>query len=604
MVKCALRLWWAIALFFCLCATARADVLPGGFVALPDGNGATISAGVSAGIDVGDCCWMGRVARFIAWQPPSADRLIVELFAPRYALRRRERVDAVVNGVEQHVCCARPGGSELFIALTPCASVKRLTVELRFAHDFRPVDVGKGPDRRRLSVLLRGIAFDDTRTGAQLKGRTEPSPPPLLPRDLRAVIALAGFLAAVLVSLTRPSLGIAALIVTGPFTLAVDGFGTTLTLPKAALLGVTLALLIACARRIPRFGPAFGVIGVTLALDVLCAAISAHGAGDIHAALRETLKLIEYALAFVVAYVAYRRDPSAPILMRALAATTLAVIALSVTQVALGAAPTTQIDGRTFPRLAGPLEGPNQLAGFLDLAAPLLLAAAFARSRASAWLALAAATLGLALTLSRGGIIAGIAGALVVFIARLRPGRLRVAYAGLFAIWGIGIAISLAVGFGMLRGADGLFGSIHDLRGGLGTRTLLWHNAVTLWLAHPWFGVGPGNFELHSYAMSGVRTHANSLYLNTLAETGIAGFAAIVAFTLAPLAVLARYARNWIVAGVLGACVALALHHVVDTLWIYPKVGTLWMVLLGVGAALCDTLADRDEVVDLSPEML
>lgn len=601
MVKRVPPVLWAIVLAIGACATARAAVLPGGFVPLPDGDGATITWGISAGVDAGDCCWMAREAAFTAWQPPDADRLIVGLFAPPYALRVREPVDVSVNGHTQRLCCVQPGGSQLVVHLASASTLRRLEVELRFVHDFRPADAGHGPDRRRLSVLLRGVAFEDMRTGALLKGATEPVAPPLLPSTFRAGLMLAVLVAAAALTFVRPSLGVAALIASDPFALGVEGFGTTWTLSKAAVIGVTLAVAISSARRAPRFGPAFAAIAGTLAFVVFCAAIASHGANDLHAAIRETLKLLEYALVFAIVYLAFRDDPSGPTLLRTLALTALAVVGLALGQLAIGAAPNTLFAGRLLPRLAGPLEGPNQLAGFLDLCIPLLLASVlYVRRQRLASTALVLAGFALLLTLSRGGIVAGIAGVVVVAVARYRPRRLTPALVTLGIVWSAGIAISIAVGFGAMPFAAALFGATGDWRGGLGTRTLLWHNAIAQWHAHPWFGVGPGNFELLSYVMSGIRTHANSLYLNALAETGITGFTAILAFTVLPIVVFLRRARGWIVAGVLGSSTALALHQVVDTLWIYPKVGVLGIVFLGIAAAVCDTLPEREHVVDLA----
>jgi O-antigen ligase len=112
--------------------------------------------------------------------------------------------------------------------------------------------------------------------------------------------------------------------------------------------------------------------------------------------------------------------------------------------------------------------------------------------------------------------------------------------------------------------------------------------------AHPLFGVGAGNFELDlpDYGVYGVRTHANSWYLQSLAEGGIVLFAAtlgmvaasIGAFVRRPLRQSLRAQTPWVVAA-LAASIALALHQIVDDFVFYPKVGAPWFMLLGIAAA-------------------
>jgi len=81
-----------------------------------------------------------------------------------------------------------------------------------------------------------------------------------------------------------------------------------------------------------------------------------------------------------------------------------------------------------------------------------------------------------------------------------------------------------------------------------------------------------------------VRTHANSLYLQALTETGLIGLAATLYLLWTVLATFARsFSRRPLLVGIFAANVALALHQIFDYLWFFPKVGVFWAILLGIG---------------------
>ena len=145
---------------------------------------------------------------------------------------------------------------------------------------------------------------------------------------------------------------------------------------------------------------------------------------------------------------------------------------------------------------------------------------------------------------------------IVIAIARPRWGALRI------------VAAVAAAGFAVL-GVFGATGTLSRLTSfddadrptGLGTRSELWHAAKTLWRSHPWLGVGGGNYELE-FPRAGVtdaQTHANSLYLQSLAEGGVVLFLATIGTIAAALLTMWKEARNSPFAlGALGATVAFA----------------------------------------------
>jgi putative inorganic carbon (HCO3(-)) transporter len=131
----------------------------------------------------------------------------------------------------------------------------------------------------------------------------------------------------------------------------------------------------------------------------------------------------------------------------------------------------------------------------------------------------------------------------------------------------------------------------------LGTRGILYAAALDLWHRSPLVGIGAGNYEF-DLGMVGhpeVRTHANSLYLQALSETGLIGLGATLFLVWTAIATYARsFSRRPLVIGVFAGNIALALHQIFDYLWFFPKVGVFWAILLAIGVV--EVLAARSDV--------
>jgi O-antigen ligase len=97
--------------------------------------------------------------------------------------------------------------------------------------------------------------------------------------------------------------------------------------------------------------------------------------------------------------------------------------------------------------------------------------------------------------------------------------------------------------------------ALYESRGQpLSHRDTAWRTGFEAWARHPWFGIGMDNFSQLSEARVGAWRreagrapapfvffpHAHSLYVNTLAERGVVGFAALLAVLGAWLATLLR----------------------------------------------------------------
>lgn len=402
------------------------------------------------------------------------------------------------------------------------------------------------------------------------------------------VLFTAIFLVSALLAARRPVYGLALLAFVTPFALAHGVLGTTVTLGKAVLIGVICGIA-AGGRRTALPAPVRAILyGFTavIAVDLVTLVVAQHRAEVI----RETLKWVEYAAYFTAAYLCYALDPQPRIARAAIALSALAVAISALGELGLGAGSDLIVDGRALPRIAGALEGPNQLGGYLEIVIAALAAwqvRAPSRMRA-ALLALCGATL--ALCLSRSALL-GIVVVLatIAAIERARIARLWSLIAGVAA----GYAAMLVATPGLPPAA--LFGAIvgarasdvdAELSGGVGTRAELWHAALVLFTRHPVLGVGAGNYQydLAQTGLYGVRTQANNWYLQTLAEGGIVLMGALLAWIGTLLrAVTVRAERSpWRVAALAATC-AMIVHGFSDDLIFYPKVGDTWMVLLALG---------------------
>jgi len=417
------------------------------------------------------------------------------------------------------------------------------------------------------------------------------------PGALSLVAFAATFVAFIALAWRRPAWALGAYLVLEPFELARAIGPTTLSLPKAALVGIIAGLLLRRAPlrllHVPALRP---LLGGALAIVIVTAA-TLLPATFVDPVFRETLKAIEYLALLVVGIVAFDAEPDECAIWRALGASVAIVSALAIVQEFTVAPSGFFVGSRIVARIAGPLDGPNQLAGWLAVAVPALAARALLGPRAPGYAALA--LLGLvtdALTFSRAGAIGVLAGLALVGVLAIRSGgskRVRRAALGLalpIAVAAVPLALaknSIASG-GLTGAALRLSGADEtNAENGLATRGVLWHAALRMFARDPGLGVGAGNFEFltPTVGLVGVRTHANSLYLQSLAEGGIALFGAVVWTLAAALALLLRAPRTPLAIGVAAGTLALATHQLFDTLVFFPKVGDLWWLLLGIGAA-------------------
>ncbi|MGC9992436.1 MAG: O-antigen ligase family protein [Candidatus Cybelea sp.] len=416
-------------------------------------------------------------------------------------------------------------------------------------------------------------------------------PTPLDP--FSAVFFVAAFFAAAMLTVRRPAYGLCALLLATPIAFAHDLAATTITLPKCVLLGVLLGLTTytGVARALRR-RPA-PLLATALACYIVATALSLLDATHPVAVIRETLKWVEYAGFFVAAFACYALDADDAVLAAAAAIAGIAVALSALVQEVAGAPSGLYIGAAIVPRIAGLLEGPNQLSAYCTIAVATLGAWALVRRTRLLDVAVALVVFADVLTFSRAGIVSL---PIVVAILVLWAGRRAwpaLAPAALGAIAGVSGAVWWAI-YAHTPGILRVSLASSAYAGGVGNRGELWGAALRMWRDHPLLGVGAGNFELDlpEYGVYGVRTHANSWYLQSLAEGGIVLFlatlamvsASIGAFLEKPLVSRLRAQPPWVIAA-LAASVALALHQTVDDFVFYPKVAGAWFLLLGIAAA-------------------
>jgi O-antigen ligase len=419
---------------------------------------------------------------------------------------------------------------------------------------------------------------------------------PVIPADVTAPhIGLAGvavysavFAIVAIATSRRPISAVVALLFLDPFAYYQSIGVTTLTLSKIALAAAIAGLVY---RKVPlhalKAAPVARLLLAVLLIAV-ATALSALHAAFITPVVRETLKWTEYAIILAVCATAFYEDPDEVVIRWGVLVVTAIVVALSIPELYLGAHSGLIIAHTEVPRIAGPLEGPNQLAAYLGLMLPVMLAYTLMKGRR--WpeiFVIASGIVATCMSFSRGGLVAlALALLLTAFMcARSSAARMVLGTAALAVIAGAGIAWRLvAGGIGLVTSAPHHRIEIH---GGLGTRRDLWRAAIELWRAHPIWGIGAGNYELEvgKLLRAPIKTHANSLYLQSLVEGGAPLLAATLFLVYTSVATFVRRAQTPLAVAALAASAALSVHFILDLLVFYPKMGGQWMILLGLAAA-------------------
>jgi O-antigen ligase len=276
-----------------------------------------------------------------------------------------------------------------------------------------------------------------------------------------------------------------------------------------------------------------------------------------------------------------------------------------------------------FIRAYGDFSQPNAFAGYLAMILPLGVTMALLPGRERP-LIIAATLLigaGVAASLSRGALL-GVAVALALIALLWSPASRRVLAmtlaAGIavttFSVVGVvprDVTERVAVLFENFLTFNAAAIELTPANFALVHRLAHWQAAWAMFQANPLLGVGPGNFDT-AYAFYHLQRwpvslgHAHNYYLNTLAELGIIGFAALIAFVVTIFGRIGQ-AVKWSRSGptvfraaslgALGAAVTLSAHNAFDNMLIHG-IGVQFGLILGMVEGIAFTMdedrANRD----------
>jgi len=406
-------------------------------------------------------------------------------------------------------------------------------------------------------------------------------------------------------------LAIAAVPLSSEWSTSVGGLNLTLMEPAVGL-AVTAWLLRGARVRSLRIWPS-GLLVAQLVVLALFLASSLAGE-ERGPSLKDTIKWVELVLVFVLTVDEARDARAARWVVLALTGAAALEACYGLFQFVTRRGPDFFAIG-PFMRAFGHFGQPNPFAGYLGTALPLALAVAFLlpRDALARWTRPAAAVLalGVGVSFSRGawlGIALAVAVMLAIVSERSRRWLLPLAAAALL-LGVLGTLDVLPPVIGERLGIIAEYFGPFDVRRvdltpenwSVVERMAHWQAAWEMFLDHPWFGIGPGNYATayDDYYLPGWLEplgHAHNYYLNLAAETGVFGLGGYLVTVVLAFRAAIRGLHGadpfWraVAVGVLGGLVAIGLHSAFDDLYVHG-VSVQIAALLGLAQIASDARA-------------
>jgi len=251
------------------------------------------------------------------------------------------------------------------------------------------------------------------------------------------------------------------------------------------------------------------------------------------------------------------------------------------------------VGGRTIFRLMALFPDPHMTAFFLGLILPLVFSLYLLAKKQSFWLLIINSLLfvALVLTFSRGGylgILFGLAVVLVLSWRRLTQKKKALVLTVVVLTLFVAIFFAQPILYRFFSSFSFLDNSSLD-------RLAIWQNSFKVFLSHPLFGVGLGNYPLEADPLASYRnpTTSHNLYLDILAETGIFGLLAWLFLIFGSVWRLAASIRqkdskknfDFSIAlkiGLIGSLVYFSVHSFFETPIFNPTILALLMIILAM----------------------
>jgi len=142
------------------------------------------------------------------------------------------------------------------------------------------------------------------------------------------------------------------------------------------------------------------------------------------------------------------------------------------------------------------------------------------------------------------------------------------------------VIITLALSFILLTRWERLI-NLDNPQNSITQRLNYWRTAIAIIKGHPFFGVGPGNFQevflKYKIGLSTNTRYAHNIFLHTWAETGPIGLIALI-YLISAFFIKAKSKSRYIFL----AGLAFLFHNLIDNTYFIPEAGFLWWVLLAV----------------------